>query len=55
MIEKCVNLDRAEMNITYIFCIQFISCVILFLAPAALNPGDVNGVGGGRHDIKMFQ
>ena len=37
------------------FCIQFISCVILSLDPAALNPGDVNGVGGGRHDIKMFQ
>ena len=50
-----MNLDRAEMNITYIFCIQFISCVILNLDHAALNPGDVNGVEGGRHDIKMSQ
>ena len=50
-----MNLDRAELNLTDIFWIQFISCVILSLNPAALNPGDVNGVGGGRHDIKMFQ
>ena len=55
MIEKCVNLDRAELNLTDIFWIQFISCVILSLNPAALNPRDVNEVGGGRHDIKMFQ
>ena len=55
MIEKSVNLDRAEINITYIFCIQFVSCVNLSLDPAALIPGNVNGVDDGRHDIKMFQ
>ena len=55
MIEKSENFDSAEMNFNNFFCIPFISYQILNLDPAALNPGEVNGEGGGRHDIKMFQ
>ena len=39
----------------FFFWIPFISCLILYLDPTALNPREVNGVCGGRHDIKMFQ